>query len=445
MEVTQTKAEGLSRTFAVKVSATELQAKLAQRIEEIRPTMRLKGFRPGKVPAAHVRKMYGRDLMGEVIDKLVNETNQKALQDSALRPAGQLDVKMDGDIEKVVKGEADLSYQVKVDVMPEFTPVDPATLTITRPVAEVSEEQITESLTRIAEQNTQYEPRDEGAVAENGDAVVIDFVGKIDGVPFDGGAAEQQSVVIGSNRFIPGFEEQLLGVKAGDDTELNVSFPENYQAANLAGKAAVFEVKVHEVRAPKKAELDEDFAKGLGLESLEQLRGLIKDQITAEHSNASRTKAKRDLLDKLDAAHDFDLPPGMVNQEFEQIWQQLQREMDAGRVTDEEKSKSEDELKAEYRTIAERRVRLGLVLAEIGRVADVRITEQEVNQALIREARQYPGQEREVVQFFQKNPNAMAQLRAPIYEDKVVDHILSVATIEETTVSRDDLFKEDEA
>jgi len=445
MEVTQTKAEGLSRTFAVKVSATELQAKLAQRIEEIRPTMRLKGFRPGKVPAAHVRKMYGRDLMGEVIDKLVNETNQKALQDSALRPAGQLDVKMDGDIEKVVKGEADLSYQVNVDVMPEFTPVDPATLTISRPVAEVSEEQITESLTRIAEQNTQYEPRDEGAVAENGDAVVIDFVGKIDGVPFDGGAAEQQSVVIGSNRFIPGFEEQLLGVKAGDDTELNVSFPENYQAANLAGKAAVFEVKVHEVRAPKKAELDEDFAKGLGLESLEQLRGLIKDQITAEHSNASRTKAKRDLLDKLDAAHDFDLPPGMVNQEFEQIWQQLQREMDAGRVTDEEKSKSEDELKAEYRKIAERRVRLGLVLAEIGRVADVRITEQEVNQALIREARQYPGQEREVVQFFQKNPNAMAQLRAPIYEDKVVDHILSVATIEETSVSRDELFKEDEA
>lgn len=445
MEVTQTKAEGLSRTFAVKVSATELQAKLNQRIEEIRPTMRLKGFRPGKVPAAHVRKMYGRDLMGEVIDKLVNETNQKALQDSALRPAGQLDVKMDGDIEKVVKGEADLSYLVNVDVMPEFTPVDPATLTISRPVAEVSEEQITESLTRIAEQNTQYEPREEGSAAENGDAVVIDFVGKIDGVPFDGGAAEQQSVVIGSNRFIPGFEEQLLGVKAGDNTELNVTFPENYQAANLAGKAAVFEVKVHEVRAPKKPELDEDFAKGLGLESLEQLRGLVKDQIAAEHNNASRSKAKRDLLDKLDAAHDFDLPPGMVNQEFEQIWQQLQREMDAGRVTDEEKSKPEDELRKEYRKIAERRVRLGLVLAEIGRVADVRITEQEVNQALIREARQYPGQEREVVQFFQRNPNAMAQLRAPIYEDKVVDHILAVATVEDQTVSRDDLFKDDDA
>lgn len=444
MEVTQTKAEGLSRTFAVKVTAKELQAKLDQRIEEIRPQMRLKGFRPGKVPAAHVRKLYGRDLMGELLDKLVNETNQKALEDNSLRPAGQPQVQMDGDIEQVVKGEADLAYQMHVDVMPEFTPVDPATLTITRPVAEVEQSQIDEALARIAEQNIKYEAREEGAEAQDGDAVVIDFVGKIDGEAFDGGTAEQQAVVIGSNRFIPGFEEQLVGVKAGDEKELNVSFPEDYPSANLAGKAAVFETKVHEVRAPQKPELDDEFAKGLGLESFEQLTGLVKDQISGDYANASRSKAKRDLLDKLDAAHDFDLPQGMVDQEFDQIWQQLQREMDAGRVSDEEKSKPEDELKAEYRKIAERRVRLGLVLAEIGRVSDVRITEQEVNQALIREARQYPGQEREVVQFFQKNPGAMAQLRAPIYEDKVVDHILSVATVEEATVSREELFKEDE-
>ncbi|MFN3911064.1 trigger factor [Hyphomonas sp.] len=445
MEVTQTKADGLSRTFAVTVSAGELQAKLAQRIEEIRPTMRLKGFRPGKVPAAHVRKMYGRDLMGELIDKLVNETNQKALEDSALRPAGQPNVHMEGDIEKIVKGEADLSYHMHVDVMPEFTPVEAGTLTINRPVAEVTDAQIDESLTRIAGQNTKYEPRDEAAAAEDGDAVVIDFVGKIDGEAFEGGSAEQQSVVIGANRFIPGFEEQLLGVKAGEEKDLNVSFPDDYPAANLAGKAAVFEVKVHEVRAPKTPDIDDEFATGLGLESLEQLRGLVKDQLSAEHANASRSKAKRDLLDKLDAAHSFDLPPGMVEQEFNQIWQQLQTEMDAGRVTAEDKEKPEEDLKAEYRKIAERRVRLGLVLAEMGRISDVRITEQEVNQALIREARQYPGQEREVVQFFQKNPNAMAQLRAPIYEDKVVDHILSVATVEETSVSREDLFKEDDA
>jgi trigger factor len=445
MEVTQTKADGLSRTFEVKVSATELQAKLAQRIEEIRPQMKLKGFRPGKVPAAHVRKMYGRDLMGELIDKLVNETNQKALEDSALRPAGQPAVKMDGDIEKVVKGEADLAYEMNVDVMPEFTPVEAASLTITRPVADVTDAQIDDSLTRIAGQNIKYELRGADEVSVDGDAVIVDFVGKIDGEAFEGGTAEQQSVVLGSNRFIPGFEEQLVGVKAGDEKELNVSFPEDYQATNLAGKSAVFETKVHEVRAPQTPEIDEEFAKGLGLESLEQLRGLVRDQITAEHANASRAKAKRNLLDKLDAAHSFDLPPGMVEQEFNQIWQQLQTEMDAGRVSPEEKAKPEEELKAEYRKIAERRVRLGLVLAEMGRVSDVRITEQEVNQALIREARQYPGQEREVVQFFQRNANAMAQLRAPIYEDKVVDHILSVATVEETSVSREDLFKEEDA
>ena len=444
MQVTQTKAEGLSRTFEVKVPASELKTKLDERIEEIRPSMRLKGFRPGKVPAAHVRKMFGRDLMGELINKLVEDTNQKALEENELRPAGQPDVHLDGDMEAIVKGEADLAYHMHIDVMPEFTPADIAGLTITRPVAEVSEEQIDEALGRIAEQNTQFEPRAKTAKAKDGDAVVIDFVGKVDGVAFEGGAAEQQSVVLGANRFIPGFEEQLLGVKTGEEKELNVTFPEDYPSADLAGKDAVFEVKVSEVRAPKTPELDDDFAKGLGLEDLAQLKGLVKDQIKAEHDGASRAKAKRDLLDKLDEAHDFDLPPNMVEQEFNQIWQQLQTEMDAGRVSDEDKAKSEDELKDEYRKISERRVRLGLVLAEIGRLADVRITEQEVQQALIAEARQYPGQERQVVEFFQKNPNAMAQLRAPIYEDKVVDHILATATVNDETVSREDLFKEDE-
>ena len=444
MEVTQTKAEGLSRTFAVKVPASELQAKLDERIEEIRPQMKLKGFRPGKVPASHVRKLYGQDLMGELINKLVTETNQKALEDNELRPAGQPDVQIDGDMEAVVKGQADLSYNMNVDVMPEFEPADVTKLTITRPVADVAQEQIDEALGRIAEQNTQYEPRAKTAKAKEGDAVVMDFVGKIDGEAFEGGSAEQQTLVIGSGQFIPGFEDQLVGVKAGDEKDVTVTFPEEYGAADLAGKEAVFEMKVHEVRAPKTAELDDEFAKGLGLESLEQLTGLVKDQLKAEHDGASRAKAKRNLLDQLDEAHSFDLPPNMVEQEFNQIWQQLQSEMDAGRTADEDKDKSEDELKEEYRKIAERRVRLGLVLAEIGRVADVRISEQEVNQALVREARQYPGQETQVVEFFRNNPGAMAQLRAPIYEDKVVDHILEVAEITEETVSREDLFKEED-
>jgi trigger factor len=444
MEVTQTKAEGLSRTFAVKVPASELQAKLDERIEEIRPQMKLKGFRPGKVPASHVRKLYGQDLMGELINKLVTETNQKALEDNELRPAGQPDVQIDGDMEAVVKGQADLSYNMNVDVMPEFEPADVTKLTITRPVADVAQEQIDEALGRIAEQNTQYEARAKTAKAKDGDAVVMDFVGKIDGEAFEGGSAEQQTLVIGSGQFIPGFEDQLVGVKAGDEKDVTVTFPEEYGAADLAGKEAVFEVKVHEVRAPKTAEIDDEFAKGLGLESLEQLTGLVKDQLKAEHDGASRAKAKRNLLDQLDEAHSFDLPPNMVEQEFNQIWQQLQSEMDAGRTAEEDKDKSEDELKGEYRKIAERRVRLGLVLAEIGRVADVRISEQEVNQALIREARQYPGQETQVVEFFRNNPGAMAQLRAPIYEDKVVDHILEVAEITEETVSREDLFKEED-
>ncbi len=444
MEVIQTRAEGLSRTFAVKVTASELQSRLDERIEEIRPQMRLKGFRPGKVPAAHVRRMFGRDLMGELIDKLVSETNQRALADSDLRPAGQPQVQMESDVEKVVKGEADLSYQLHIDVMPDFTPVDMATLTIVRPVAEIAEAQIADALERIAEQNIKYEPRSDGEAAVEGDAVVIDFVGRIDGEPFEGGKAEQQAVVIGSKRFIEGFEDQLLGVKAGEERVVNITFPEGYQVAQLAGKAAAFDVKVHEVRAPQKPAIDDDFAKGLGLEGLDQLRSHVRDELHGEFGAASRAKAKRDLLDKLDAAHDFPLPPGMVEQEFNQIWTQLQKEMDAGRVSDEEKAKPEEALRAEYRQIAERRVRLGLVLAEVGRRAGVSLTEQEVNSALIREARRYPGQERQVVEFFQKNPAAMAQLRAPIYEDKVVDHILSVATVEDRLVSREELFREDD-
>ncbi len=444
MQVTQTVAEGLSRTFDVKVSADELSRKLADRIEEIRPRMQLKGFRPGKVPASHVRKMYGRDLMGEVINKTVDETNDQALRDAALRPAGQPKVELAGDIEKVVSGEADLAYQMKIDIMPEFTPVDVASLTVVRPVAEIADEQLETALKNIADQNKRYDKREDGEAAVDGDAVVVDFLGKIDGEAFEGGKAENQTVVIGSKRFIDGFEEQLLGVKAGDDTVLNVSFPEGYPAAQLAGKAATFEVKVHEVRAPVVPALDDEFAKGLGLESFEQLSGLVRDQLKGEHDVASRTKAKRNLLDALDKQHSFDLPPAMVEQEFSQIWQQLQKEMDAGRVSDAEKAKPEDELRTEYRGIAERRVRLGLVLAEIGRLADVKITEQEVSSALVREARQYPGQEKQVIQFFQNNPGAMAQLRAPIYEEKVVDHILSIAQVTDETVSREDLFKEDE-
>lgn len=444
MEVTETKVEGLSRSYQIRVTQNELAQKLDARIKEIQPQMRLKGFRPGKVPPSHIKKMFGKSLMGEMIDNLVKETNEKAIEDAQVRPASQPHIHLEGKIDDVIEGKADLAYEMHLDVMPDFEPVDPATLEIERPVAEIPDEEIEEALGKLAEQNMKYEPRGKTAKARDGDAVVIDFVGKIDGEAFEGGSAEGATVVIGQGRFIPGFEEQLVGVKAGEEKDLNVTFPEDYSAPNLAGKEAVFEVKVEEVRAPQKPEVDEEFATGLGLESLEQLKDLMTQQIRGEYDGASRAKAKRKLLDALDKAHDFELPAGMVNQEFNQIWAQFEQEKEAGRLDEEEAGKPEDELKEEYRKIAARRVRLGLVLAEIGRKAEVTISEQEVQQALIAEARKFPGQERQVVEFFQKNPDAMAQLRAPIYEDKVVDHILAVATVNEVTVSKDDLFAEDE-
>jgi len=442
MEVTETNAEGLSRTFKVVVPASELVAKLDSRIAEIRPQMNLKGFRPGKVPAAHVKKMFGKSIMSELIEGLVSETNQKALEDADVRPASQPAVDMDGDMEVVLEGKADLAYTLNVDVMPEFEPTDVKVLEIERPVTPVADKDVDEALQKLADQNQQYKPRGKTAKAKDGDAVVIDFVGKIDGEPFDGGAAEEQTVVIGAGRFIPGFEEQLIGVKTDDETELNVTFPEDYQAENLKGKDAVFEVKVREVRMPKKAEIDEDFAKNFGLESLEQLREMMTAQIQNDHDTASRQKAKRALLDVLDEKHSFDLPPKMVEQEFQQIWAQLQQEKEAGNLDEEDAGKSDEELEKEYRAISERRVRLGLVLAEIGRIAEVQITDQEVQQAVIAEARKFPGQEREVVEFFQKNPGALAQVRAPIYEEKVVDHILEIAKVTDKEVSKEDLFAE---
>ncbi|NQY98232.1 MAG: trigger factor [Henriciella sp.] len=436
--------EGLSRTYKVSVAKADLQKRFDERIEEIRPQMNLKGFRPGKVPASHVKKMFGKDIMGEVVQALVQETSQKTIEDADVRPAGQPEMKMESDMEKVLSGDEDLAYEMSVDVMPDFEPVDIKKLTLTKPVAEINDDEIDARLNQIAEANPKYDKRAKTAKARQDDAVVIDFLGKLDGEPFEGGAAEEHTLVLGSNSFIPGFEDQLIGVKAGDEKNVEVTFPEQYQAEHLAGKEAVFEVKVHEVRAPKTPEIDDEFATGLGLESLEKLKELVSEQIKNEFDGASRAKAKRGLLDVLDEKHDFDLPPKMVEQEFNQIWQQVQAEMDAGRTPEEDKGKSDDELKEEYGKIAERRVRLGLVLAEIGRVADIQIDEQEVQQALIREARNFPGQERQVIEFFQKDPNAMAQLRAPIYEDKVVDHILDTAKVKEETVSKEELLKEDE-
>lgn len=440
MNVTETKSEGLSREFRVSIPKGEIAAKLSAKIDELQPKMNIKGFRPGKVPAAHIRKLYGKSIMGDLVNEMVQETSDKALADKSLRPASRPSIQLDSDEEKLINGEADLDYLLKLEIMPEFEPADVSTISIERMVAEVPEEEVQESLKRLADNNKAYEAKE--GKAETGDAVVIDFVGSIDGEKFDGGAAEGHTLVLGSGRFIPGFEDQLVGASAGDDVKVNVSFPDDYQAENLKGKAALFEVKVHEVKGAKDVEINDEFAKTLGLESLESLRDAIKAQISGELGFATRQQVKRVLLDALDERHSFDLPPLMVKAEFDQIWSQFEAERKAGRLSDEDKAKSEDDLKAEYGKIAERRVRLGLVLAEIGRRADVQITNEELVRALRQEASRYPGQEKQVIEFYTKNQNAMAQLRAPIYEEKVVDYILGKATVTDKTVSREDLMKE---
>lgn len=440
MNVTETKSEGLTREYRVSIPQGELAAKFNAKISEIQPKMNIKGFRPGKVPAAHIKKMYGKSIMGDLVNDLVQETSDKALAEKALRPASRPSIQLTSDQEKLINGEADLDYSMALEVMPEFEPADITTISIERMVAEVPEAEIQESLQRLADNNKAYEAKD--GKAETGDAVVIDFVGSIDGEKFDGGAAEGHTLVLGSGRFIPGFEDQLVGASAGEDVKVNVNFPDDYQAENLKGKAALFEVKVHEVKGPKDVEINDEFAKTLGLETLDSLKDAIKAQISGELGFATRQQVKRVLLDALDERHSFDLPPLMVKAEFEQIWSQFEAEKKADRLSEEDKTKTDEELRVEYRKIAERRVRLGLVLAEIGRRAEVQITNEELVRALRQEASRYPGQEKQVIEFYTKNQNAMAQLRAPIYEEKVVDYILEKATVTDKTVSREELMKE---
>jgi len=445
MQVVEKSAEGLSRVIAVTIPATELNAKLDAKLKEVAPQMKLKGFRPGKVPMSHVKKTFGRDMMGEIINTTLNETSQKALEDAKVRPAAPAEMTLTSDMDKVIKGEDDLAYEMALEVMPDFTPIDPATLKLDRPVYEASDADLDEALTELAGQAKSYEDKKGKAVkAAEGDQLTIDFLGKLDGEPFEGGAAEDADLVIGAGRFIPGFEEQLTGTKVGEEKTIEVTFPADYQAANLAGKLATFDVKVKAIKAEAEAKVDEDFAKRIGLESMDKLKELLRDNLNQQYSRAARFKLKRALLDQLDTAHDFPLPPKMVEAEFAGIWQQVEADKTAGRLAPEDAEKSDEDLKAEYRKIAERRVRLGLVLAEIGRANDVGVSDQELNNAIMAEARNYPGQERQVLDFYRQNPNAAAQMRAPIYEEKVCDLIFDKAEVTDTPISKDDLLKDED-
>ena len=445
LQITQKSGEGLSRVYGVTVPAHDLAEKLEAKIAELRPRMNIKGFRPGKVPVAHVKRMYGKSLMGEIVQQELNDAPQKALDEANVRVAASPDLKLeDGDIERVLAGQADLAFDLAVQLMPEFEPGDITAIALKRPVYAVTEEEVAEQLKALSASNRSYEAKD--GAAEEGDMVVADFVGHIDGEAFEGGAAEGSEIVIGAGRFIPGFEEQLKGARAGDTVVVKVTFPEDYASEALKGKAAEFETTVKEVRSPKADEaLDDDFAKRVGFDTLEALEEAVRNQSSQQYAAASRFKAKRALLDVLDGMHSFDLPSGMVEGEFNAIWTQVEAERAAGELSEEDKSKSEEDLRAEYRKIAERRVRLGLVLAEIGQRYNVQVSDQEMQQALFNEIRRYPReQQQQAFEFFRSNPGAQAQLRAPIYEEKVVDLILERAQVEDIPVTKEELFAEDE-
>ncbi len=441
MNVTETTTEGLRRQLKVVIGAEELERRLSARLDELKGKARLKGFRPGHVPKEHLRKVYGRSVMAEVVQQAVAETSREALSQREERPAFQPTVGLpegEAEIDKIFSGTSDLAYTLSFEVLPQIEVIDFGKIAIEKPVAEVTDDDIGKAIDRLREANLRYKPK-EGA-AETGDRLTIDFVGKIDGEPFKGGSTEDAPVVLGSGNFIPGFEEGLAGAKAGEEREVDATFPEAYPEANLAGKTARFEVKVKEVAAPETPAVDEDFAKGLGVESVEKLRETVKKRLDQDRSQASRLKLKRALLDALNEGHSFDLPPTLVDNEFQAIWHQVTADLERAKRSFADEGTTEEKARQEYQDIAARRVRLGLILSEVGGRSQITVTDDEVSRALLERVRQFPGQERKVYDYYRSNPQLLAELRAPIFEDKVVDYILELAKVTETPVTAEELY-----
>ena len=446
MNVTETSAEGLRRQLKVVIGADELEQRLSARLDELKGKARLKGFRPGHVPKEHLRKVYGRSVMAEVVQQAVAETSREALSQREERPAFQPTVGLPEDqteIDKIFAGASDLAYTLSFEILPKIELMDFSKLKLEKPVAEVTDKDIDQSLERIRGANLRYTPKD--GAAESGDRLTIDFVGSIDGTPFEGGSAEDAPVVLGGGNFIPGFEEGLTGARAGDDREIEAAFPADYPQPNLAGKTARFAVKVKGVGAPETPPLDDDFAKGLGLESVEKLRETVKQRLEQDRAGASRLKLKRALLDALNEAHKFELPPTLVDNEFQAIWQQVTADLERAKRSFADEGTTEEKARVEYHDIAARRVRLGLILSEVGTRNKIAVTDEEVSRALLERVRQFPGQERKVYDYYRNNPQLLAELRAPIFEDKAVDYILELAKVSETAVTPEELYADPDA
>lgn len=448
MQVTETLSEGLKHEFKISVPATDLDAKAGAKLVDLKDKVRINGFRPGKVPVAHLKKVYGRSVMAETIDQTIRDTNTQLFSERGFRLATEPKITMpseQAEVEELLTGKTDLTYTVAIEVVPAIALADFKTFQVEKPVAEVTDADVDEAIKRIADSNRGYAAKTEGAKAESGDRVTINFKGSINGELFEGGTGEGIQVVIGSNTFIPGFEEQLIGIGAGETRTLKVSFPKNYMNDKLAGQPAEFETTATAIEAPQDIAIDDEFAKTLGLESLDKLKEAARERLVAEFATATRQRVKRALLDRLDEAHRFEAPPSLVDEEFNLMWNSVKAEMDSAGKTFADEDTTEDAAKEEYRKIADRRVRLGLVLSEIGEKNKISVTDDEVGRAVIERARQMPGREKEVWDFYRNNAQALAQLRAPIYEDKVVDFILELASVTEKKVSREDLYKDDEA
>ena len=438
MLVTETLSEGLKRGYTVVVPETEISDKREKRLAELGKTMQLPGFRPGKVPMAMVRKRFGDAVTAEIVEGAVNDASDRLLSERNLRPA------MQPKLEVTKPGQnSDLEFTLQLEILPEIT-IPPLTdITLQKPVAAVADEAVDESLKRLREQRQSFEPVDPPRPAEKGDQLKVDFVGRVDGVAFDGGTANDVAVIVGGDGFIPGFTEQLEGLTPGETRTINVSFPENY-SKELAGKDATFEITAKSLALPKVPEADDEFAKTVGMDSLDALRQSISAQIGREHDNLTRMKLKRALLDALAERAQFASPESLVEAEFAEIWRQVEAEQNAGRGDPEDAEKDEETLKAEYRTIADRRVRLGLLVAEIGRANEITVTDQDLQQAMFQEAFKYRDQAMQVLEFFKKNPQAMDRFRGPIFEDKVVDYLLGQVQLEEITVTPAELAADQE-
>ena len=446
MEVTETAAAGLKREYRVIVPATDLEAKVNARLDDLKGRVQLRGFRPGKVPVAHLKRLYGKSAMAEVIETAVREANSKIVTERGLKLATEPKVVLPAEedaVEGIIAGKSDLAYTVEMEIVPPITLADFKTIKLERLTAPVEDAEIDPALQAIAEQNRPFNDGGE-APAKKGNRVTVSFQGTIDGTPFEGGAADDVALMLGSGEFIPGFEDQLEGIKAGESRTVNTKFPDNYRVATLAGKDAVFAVTAKKVETPGSLTLDDEFAKTLGLESLGKLRDALRERIEREHAAASRQKIKRALLDQLDTKHKFDPPPTLVEEEFNNVWSTIENDLKQQGRTFADEGTTEERARQEYRTIAERRVRLGLVLAEIGEKNNIKVTDDQLTQAIVAQARMMPGQEQGVWEYYRNNPAALAAVRAPLFEDKIIDFLFELANVTEKQVSREELFKEDE-